>query len=128
MFLFFGLLLLRIRWIGRYLLDFHLDYFGCLTLKDRGVFSNIRGKSVLAIQLTNEWAGITLSVDLIAVDSQIHFGEFALRAADIFLNEFIQPLPQIFLCKLSVDNVVGVVFAPSLFEGCLRCLLKAKPL
>lgn len=82
---------------------------------------------MLVIELTHERTGVTLAIDLVSIDCDVHLGQFAFRTADILFNELIQHLPEIFLSELSVDDVVGIVLSSSLLESSLGGLFEAKP-
>jgi hypothetical protein len=107
--------------------NLHFDNFAGLTLISWYVFCDKSRQSVLVVQLSHKGTRVTLAIYFIPVNSEVHFGELALGAANIFFNELIQYFSQIFLSELSVDDVVSVILSTCLFEGCLGGLFEAEP-
>jgi len=82
---------------------------------------------VLIIEVANKRTRVTLPHDFIASNLHVHFRQLAFGTTNVFLDKLVQHLPQIFLSKFSINDVVGIVFAASLLEGSLRGFLKAEP-
>jgi len=114
--------------ISFFLFHLYFDYFcGSLTFVSWWIFNDVSGKFMLVIELSNKWTWITLSIYLLSVDSHVHFWQFAFGTANIFFNKLVQYFSQILFRKISIDDVIGIVFATSFFKGSLRCLFKTKP-
>jgi len=44
---------------------------------------------MFTIEFTNEWTGVTFSIDFLTIYCDMHFRKFTFRAANIFLDEFV---------------------------------------
>jgi hypothetical protein len=61
-------------------------------------------------------------------NNHVHFWEFAFGTANIFLDVFIKAFLHLLLIKISIYNIVGIIFSSCLFENSLRSFLEAKKL
>lgn len=78
------------------------------------------------IKFPSERTRITFTMNFFINNYHMHFRKFTFWAAHIFLNVFIKTFLHVLLVKLSIYNIIGVIFSTCFFENSLRSFLKSK--
>jgi hypothetical protein len=78
------------------------------------------------IKFPSERTRITFTMNFLINNYHMHFRKFTFWATHIFLNVFIKTFLHVLLVKLSIYNIIGVIFSTCFFENSLRSFLKSK--